>query len=689
MNFILLGEELVMKRQKIVFCIFVVLIGIILSSQKIQTDIVLETLLDKSSKYVGANYPHESGFNGNGIKVAVIDTGVDYNHPDLFGFGPSGKVVGGYDFIENDDSPMDTDGHGTEVAGIIAANGSLRGIAPSAKILAYRVSDTGDGVSSDLIIKAIQRAVTDGANVINISLGVNRTNERIDEAINYAVKKGIVVVTAAGNSGPDLKTIGSPGKDPNTITVGATYNNITSSLVATLQIDGKRVEVLPMAGIKPTSEPVISEIIFGKYGRAEDLVGVDARDKILLVERGSDREGELVYFSDKERNSANAGAKAIIVYNNDPGIFLGELTHNLTGPDYKPMIPAVSMSREDGLFLKDIIQNKTVGTLSTFYHPDFVSFFSSRGPVSPFYIKPNLVAPGVFVNTTSINGNYNLTSGTSFAAPHVSGAAAILLQKNPELAPYEINSIISTTADPISDTYGTPFPLEISGVGRLNVTKAFSANLVIMPYYVIFDLSPHTKTQTSLLQLKTINREPPKIIVDFKSSDDAVNFDYSLDGDHLYITASLVKEISKEYQGIITVDDGITKYHVPMVIRISTSSVGAINDNGKLSFAINSDDTWSYAKISVYDKDSDLISTASITPTKSDSVLVHETGQYWIEANIKDGNNTVNVYNTMFVESSSKDQIDFSASGIPQRQMLIIAGIIGIIVIVGIIIMKK
>jgi minor extracellular serine protease Vpr len=353
------------------------------------------------------------------------------------------------------------------------------------------------------------------------------------------------------------------------------------------------------------------------------------------------------------------------------------------------MIPAVSMSREDGLFLKNIIQNKTVGTLSTFYHPDFVSFFSSRGPVSPFYIKPNLVAPGVFVNTTSINGNYNLTSGTSFAAPHVSGAAAILLQKNPELAPYEINSIISTTADPISDTYGTPFPLEISGVGRLNVTKAFSANLVIMPYYVIFDLSPHTKTQTSLLQLKTINHEPPKIIVDFKSSDDAVNFDYSLDGNHLYITASLVKEISKEYQGIITVDDGITKYHVPMVIRISTSSVGAINDNGKLSFAIHSDDTWSYAKISVYDKDSDLISTASITPTKSDSVLVHETGQYWIEANIKDGNNTVNVYNTMFVESSSKDQIDFSASGIPQRQMLIIAGIIGIIVIVGIIIMKK
>ncbi|MBI5145683.1 MAG: S8 family serine peptidase [Thaumarchaeota archaeon] len=678
-----------MKHQKIIFFAFVILFGVILSSQKIQPDITFEVLLDKSGKYVGADYPHDLGFNGNGIKVAVIDTGVDYSHPDLFGFGPSGKVTGGYDFIENDDSPIDTNGHGTEVAGIIAANGSLKGIAPSAKILAYRVSDTGEGVASDLIIKAIRRAVDDGANVINISLGVNRTNERIDEAINYAVKKGIIVVTAAGNSGPDLKTIGSPGKDPNTITVGATYNNITSSLVATLQIDGKRLQVLPMAGIKPTNEPIIDEIVFGKYGRAEDLVGIDAMDKILLVERGSDKKNELVYFSDKEKNAASAGARAIIVYNNEPGIFLGELNHKLTGPDYESTIPTVSMSREDGLFLKNMIQNRTVGTLNTFYHPDFVSFFSSRGPVSPFYIKPNLVAPGVFVNATSINGNYNLTSGTSFAAPHVSGTAAILLQKNPKLTPHEINSIISTTADPISDTYGTPFPLEISGVGRLNVTKAFNANLIIMPYYVIFDLSPHVKTQTAILQLKTINQESPKIKVDFKLSEDAVNFDYFLDSNRLYITSNLVKEIPREYQGMITVDDGMTKYHVPMLVRVPTSSVDAINYNGKLNFRVYSNDTWSYAKISVYNEDSDLISTASITPTKSDPVLIHEIGQYWIEANIKDGNNTINVYNTIFVESSAKGQIDFSAVGIPQRQILIIAGITAIIAAVGIIIKKK
>lgn len=675
-----------MKHQKIVFFAFIVLIGVVLISQKIQPDVTLEILLNRSSKYVGADYPHDLGFNGNGIKVAVIDTGVDYSHPDLFGFGSSGKVIGGYDYIKNDNFPIDTNGHGTEVAGIIAANGSLKGIAPAAKILAYRVSDTGEGVSSDLIIKAIRQAVKDGANVINISLGVNRTNERIDEAINYAVKNGVVVITAAGNSGPELETIGSPGKDPNTITVGATYNNITSSLVATLQIDGKRMEVLPMAGIRPTNEPIVAEIVFGKYGRADDLTGIDARGKILLIERGSDKKDELVYFSDKEKNSANAGAKAIIVYNNEPGIFLGELTHKLAGQDYMPTIPAVSMSREDGLLLRNMIQNKTIGTLSTFYHPDFVSFFSSRGPVSPFYIKPNLVAPGVFVNTTSIKGNYNLTSGTSFAAPHVSGTAAILLQKNPDLTPYEINSIISTTADPISDTYGTPFPLEISGVGRLNVTKAFNANLVIIPYYVIFDLSPHTKTQTALLHLKTIDHQSPKIKVGFKLNGDIADFDYSLDGNQLYITANLVKETLGEYQGMITVDDGAAKYHVPMLVRASSSSVGVVNDNGKLDFKIYSNDTWSYAKISVYNKDADLTNTASVTPTKNEPVFIQQAGQYWIEANIKNKNSTVNAYASTFVESPAKDHIDlFSSIGIPQRQILLISSIIGIVAIVGII----
>ena len=80
----------------------------------------------------------------------------------MFGYGPDGKIIGGYNFIENNELPLDTNGHGTQVAGVIAADGHIKGIAPKAKLLAYKVSEDGEGVSSELIIKAIDRAIDDG-----------------------------------------------------------------------------------------------------------------------------------------------------------------------------------------------------------------------------------------------------------------------------------------------------------------------------------------------------------------------------------------------------------------------------------------------------------------------------------------------------------------------------------------------
>lgn len=672
---------------KLAFCFSVIIVCTLVASQKIQQEPDLEILLDKSSKYVGATYPRGLGYDGNGIKVAVIDTGVDYTHPDLFGFGPDGKVIGGFDFIENDDSPLDTNGHGTEVAGIIAADGKMQGIAPRAKIFAYRVSDTGESVSSDLIVKAIERAVQDDVDIINISLGVNRTNDRIDDAINYAVSKGIVVIAAAGNSGPDPKTIGSPGKDPHAITVGATYNNLTASLVATLQIDGKRLEVLPMMGTQPLSQPIESQIIFGKYGREIDLKGIDAANKILLIERGSDNKDELIYFSEKEKNSANAGARAIIVYNNEPGIFLGDLKNKLEGPDYKPRIPAVSMSREDGLLLKSMLENKTIGTLNTFYHPDFVSFFSSRGPVSPFYIKPDLVAPGVFVNTTSIFGGYNLTSGTSFAAPHVSGAAAILLQKNNNLTPQDMASIISTTADPIADTFGTRFTQETSGVGRLNITKAFNANMIILPRFAIFDLSPFTKTQSASFELKTIDGTKPKLQVNTDFEQNVASFAHRIEGNKLHLNATLVDHAVGQYEGYLVISDGSTDYRVPVLLRIADSSVDVKEENGKLDFAINSQREWSYAKITIFNTDSRFVDSVSITPQKSAPIFIRDAGTYWVQAELRSDQETVNLYNTIVVESPHPSQ-NIIDVGLPMQQLMLIFAVGVIVVVVGLIIRR-
>ena len=174
-------------------------------------------------------------------------------------------------FIQEGQPPLDTNGHGTQVAGVIAADGEITGVAPKAKILAYKVSEDGEGVSSDLIIRAIEKAIEDEADIINISLGVNKTNPKIDRAVNLALEKEIFVVTAAGNDGPELKTIGSPGRNVGSVTVGATYNNLTSSLVATLEIDEKPYTVIPMVGSSKLDEGISGKIIFAGYGKVEDF----------------------------------------------------------------------------------------------------------------------------------------------------------------------------------------------------------------------------------------------------------------------------------------------------------------------------------------------------------------------------------------------------------------------------------
>ena len=326
----------------------VFLMGFILF-QSLLSENEIQTYLERSVPFVGTEILRIDGIDGTGIKIAIIDTGVDFNHPDLFGWGPDGKVVGGYNFIQEDEPPLDTNGHGTQVAGIIAADGQAIGMAPKAKILAYKVSEDGEGVSAELITKAIKKAIEDGANIINISLGVNKTNAKIDRAINFALEKEIFVVTAAGNDGPGFKTIGSPGRNFGSVTVGATYNNLPSSLVATLEVDKKLYTVIPMLGSTKLEDPIIGKIIFGGFGKIENLKEIDVKNAILIVERGSNVEGELLYFSIKENNAANAGAKAMIVYNNKPGIFLGELIHEFMEPGYKPQIPVVSIDRKEGL----------------------------------------------------------------------------------------------------------------------------------------------------------------------------------------------------------------------------------------------------------------------------------------------------------------------------------------------------
>ncbi|MFD1019854.1 S8 family peptidase [Thalassobacillus hwangdonensis] len=151
-------------------------------------------------------------------EIAIIDSGVDYNHQDL-----NGKTIRGYDFVDNDYYPMDANGHGTHVAGTAAAETNnaqgVAGMAPNTRILAVRALDANGSGSLADIADAITYSADQGAEVINLSLGCNCDTTTLENAVNYAWNKGSVVVAAAGNDG--VSTTFEPASYANVIAVGA------------------------------------------------------------------------------------------------------------------------------------------------------------------------------------------------------------------------------------------------------------------------------------------------------------------------------------------------------------------------------------------------------------------------------------------------------------------------------------
>ncbi len=187
----------------------------------------LDAELDSSwgVKRIGAGVVH--GYNtGAGVNVAIIDTGIDYTHPDL-----NDNYRGGYDFVNSDYDPMDDAGHGTHCAGIVAAednNEGVVGVAPEANLYAAKVlDDTGSGYTSD-VVAGIQWSMDNGMQIISMSLGSNSPSEAIEGACNNAYNSGIVVVASAGNSGnlPGRgDNVGYPAAYSSVIAVAATDSN--------------------------------------------------------------------------------------------------------------------------------------------------------------------------------------------------------------------------------------------------------------------------------------------------------------------------------------------------------------------------------------------------------------------------------------------------------------------------------
>ena len=201
--------------------------------EEVYPDYEVKALLMDSVPLIGANLAWDLDYTGEGVTIAIIDTGIDYTHPDLGGcLGDNCKVLGGYDFINDDADPMDDNGHGTHCAATAASSGVLKGVAPDAKLYGYKVLSSSGSGSFSTVLAGMERAVDpnqdgnfdDRADVISMSLGgYGNPDDPLNQAADAAVDAGSVMVIAAGNSGSGSNTIGSPGTSRKAITVGASF----------------------------------------------------------------------------------------------------------------------------------------------------------------------------------------------------------------------------------------------------------------------------------------------------------------------------------------------------------------------------------------------------------------------------------------------------------------------------------
>ncbi len=425
-------------------------------------------------------------------------------------------------------SPLGNGGHGTHTAGTsvgvpakIKFNGStniipsvgdkpdesgftevtVSGVAPGAYLMAYKAlfqvfradgSVTGSG-SNVMLLEALDWAVKDGADVINNSwggsAGADPATSPYQAAFKAAEDAGVVVVTSAGNSGPGAQTVGCPGCIESGITIASTttgrfFGNTVKfgSDAAMLGIAGSQFGAT-ITGL--TADPMAKVIDTAKAAPTNALACTafpadTFKDSFALISRGS------CTFTDKINNAMAAGAKGVIMVQNNDGQPTSMSNPNTT-------IPALMISKADGAKLAKSIEGapNSTATLSRFasrvvsaQFADNMSDFSSRGPDGDNNIlKPDMGAPGSdILSATSPDAfadkrGFQLMSGTSMAAPHVAGAAAIMQQKFPKWTAVEIKTALTSTAvnglkkeDSVSAT--TPFDI---GAGRLDLSRAVKA----------------------------------------------------------------------------------------------------------------------------------------------------------------------------------------------------------------------
>ncbi len=458
---------------------------------------------------------------GRDIRVAIIDSGIDSDHPMFADNGhPAVARPTNPDYcssvptfcndklivarwyqptgeISPDEvlTPEDVDGHGTHVAGTAVGNPvtatingiayDMSGIAPGAHLMVYKAlfndaEGNGTGSSSNLI-QALEDAVADGADVINNSWGSSPggdpANSPYRSAFAAAKTAGVLTVTAAGNDGPGDRTVGCPGCIEDGLTIASSqHGRVVSSSVV---VGGQSYTSTPGNGDFAITADINASLDLA-INHATDAEACSAfpagtfSNEIVLVARGN------CTFVEKAQNVQAAGAVGMIVYNNENSTIVMAMEG--------ATLPSVMISQSAG---QTIASNWNSSSSASIREPvksvntalrDVMSNFSSRGPNGDSsFLKPDLTAPGSNI-LSAVPGGYGSLSGTSMASPHVAGAAALLLDKSDGAwSAEDLKSLLMTSAnDQLRGdnqvSAATPFE---GGAGRLDIEAAADSFVVV------------------------------------------------------------------------------------------------------------------------------------------------------------------------------------------------------------------
>lgn len=442
----------------------------------------------------------ELGYTGAGIRVAVMDTGIDYHHPDLGGcFGEGCRVETGWDFVGDafnanptspgynpnpapDPDPDDCQGHGTHVAGIIGASGAITGVAPGVTFGAYRVFGCDGSTTADIMIAAMELALADDMDILNMSIGsaFQWPQYPTAQASDRLVNAGMVVVASIGNSGASgVYSAGAPGVGSKVIGVASFDNSHINARSFIVNPSGHQVAYLPLSTTPdPPTSGTTPVIVFVGRGCNADPYLADPNGKVALIERGA------CTFNEKYQRAADAGAVGVVIHNNVPGLFAG-------GGVISRGIFGVGISQADGLHIRSLTSPTLTWTDQRINAPNpnggLISSFSSYGLAPDLSLKPDIGAPGGLIRSTYPleKGAYAILSGTSMSSPHVAGSAALLLQAHPRTPSQVMRSILQNSADP-RPWWGNPGlgfldNVHRQGAGMVDIDDAILATTKIEP----------------------------------------------------------------------------------------------------------------------------------------------------------------------------------------------------------------